>query len=487
MGKQANIKVLVLGLIILLLLSVTFSMSPLAEDGDGPKLTIVYFYENACRSCDPEGEFTDLFNQLVGEDKQGLNIELLMYNTFHTSSSNLMNEYVKNYEVPKDKRNAPIVFIDNTFLSGQDEIESGLKDQFLKAKEDLVTNTLELSSILYFNVTGCSSCIEVEKFLSTLQNVNIKKLNISELDNVELVKSYFRTYKVPEDEQSVPIIFIGDSYLSGEEDIKQYLIEKIENGEGLNSLLPIQDGKAAIEDELSAYEVLGVLVTGFINGLNPCSISMLLFFLSMLMVKNVSLLKMGLSFIAGKFITYFLLGTLLFNVFAKLEIPWFQTAVKILLLLMVLIIALLNLRDYFATSKEEYNKVLMQLPVFLRKKNHQWIKKLTSISDGRIMIPVSFGLGTLISIGEFLCTGQIYLATIVSVLQRSQTLNMHAVIYFLIYGLAFVLPLILITIIIHKGRGIFDVSEWIREKMPMIKLINAIAFILFGVVIWIWF
>lgn len=79
------------------------------------------------------------------------------------------------------------------------------------------------------------------------------------------------------------------------------------------------------------------------------------------------------------------------------------------------------------------------------------------------------------------------MATIVSVLQRSQTLNMHAVIYFLIYGLAFVLPLILITIIIHKGRGIFDVSEWIREKMPMIKLINAIAFILFGVVIWIWF
>ena len=100
-------------------------------------------------------------------------------------------------------------------------------------------------------------------------------------------------------------------------------------------------------------------------------------------------------------------------------------------------------------------------------------------------MPLSFGLGAIISVGEFLCTGQIYLATI-TVLQSGQALDFRAMIYFLIYGAAFVLPLILITVFIHKGREIFDLTEWMRERI-LIKLINAVVFILFGIIIWVWF
>jgi hypothetical protein len=333
-------------------------------------------------------------------------------------------------------------------------------------------------------VTGCSSCGEVDQFLDAL-DINTNRLNIAEPKNLDLIKRYFQAYGVPEKNQSAPIVFIGDRYLSGEDAIKERLVEEIRNGKGFESLLPIRE--ESLGNGLSGYGILGVLATGFLNGLNPCSVSMLLFFFSMIMARNVNILKMGFSYISGKFVTYFLLGTLLFRLFAGLDIPWFQTAVRVILAVLAFFVAVLYISDYSAARKEQYERIRMQLPVFLRKRNHQWIRKFTSTENVKILLPISFALGALISVGEFLCTGQIYLATILSVLHNSQVLDIQAILYFILYGLAFVSPLSLLTVLIYRGREIFDASEWAREKMPMIKLINAIFFIAFGVIVLIWF
>jgi len=485
MGKHVYNKLQGKRIIILVLLAIILFPNLCLAEEDTPRLTIVYFYENVCGSCNPEAEFIDFFNEQVGEYKEGVNVELLMYNTFHDSGYQLMKKYCKDFGVPENEQIAPILFIGDTYLMGSSKIQEKFKDEFIKAKENLKTSPSQASTIIYFHVTGCSSCEEVDKFLSTVQGIIVNKYNIAEPDNLELVKKYFKAYNVPEKDQSVPIVFIGDIYLSGEEAIIGRLIEEVEQGKGLETPVLIQDD--ATENELSGYGILGVMTTGFINGLNPCSISMLLFFLSMILVRNVNVLKVGFSFILGKFIAYVLLGTLLFNLFVKLDIPWFHTAVKSVLLALVIIIALLNIRDFFAARKEEYDNIKMQLPAFLRKKNHQWIKRFTSIENEKILMPVCFGLGALISAGEFLCTGQIYLATIVAVLHNSPVFDFKAAIYFIIYGLAFVAPPVILTILIYKGREIFDVSEWVRERMPIIKLINAIVFIIFAVAVLVWF
>jgi cytochrome c biogenesis protein CcdA/glutaredoxin len=416
-----------------------------------------------------------------------------MHNIFHDSGAKLMDDYLQKFDVPEDKQSKTMVFIGDSFLSGQKEIENRLKDEFIKVKDSLMQDILSVSpssvpALQYFYITGCSSCLEVDRFLDSIHDIDVKKLNISDAENLDLIKMYFKAYEVPEEEQSVPIIFIGDTYLAGEKAIKESLITKIKEGVHLNTP-PIEavEGDQVLEDRLVGYDAFGVLLTGLVNGLNPCSVSMLLFFLSILMARNVSPLKMGFTFIAGKFITYFLLGTLFFNIFAKLNIPWFDKWVKMIMIMVLFVIALFNLRDLFAARREEYDKVKMQLPTFLRKINHQWIKRLTNIQQDKVLMPLSFGLGAIISVGEFLCTGQIYLATIITVLQSGQALDFRAMIYFLIYGAAFVLPLILITVFIHKGREIFDLTEWMRERMPLIKLINAVVFILFGIIIWVWF
>jgi hypothetical protein len=214
---------------------------------------------------------------------------------------------------------------------------------------------------------------------------------------------------------------------------------------------------------------------------------MLLFFLSMLLAQNMNVLKMGLSFITGKLVIYCLLGTVLYSLLTRFDIPWFQTATKVILLVFVIVIAILNIRDFIAAKNENYGKIHLQLPVFLRQYNHKWIKKVTTVDNGKPLMLICFGLGALITMGEFLCTGQIYLATIIYVLHNSPVFNMQAAVYFIAYGVAFIAPLLLLTILIHKGREVFELSEFFREKMHVVKLINTLVFLIFGIIVLIWF
>ena len=62
-------------------------------------------------------------------------------------------------------------------------------------------------------------------------------------------------------------------------------------------------------------------------------------------------------------------------------------------------------------------------------------------------------------------------------------LNLRAFTYLVIYDFAFVIPLIIITLLIDKGKELFDVSEVLRKWLPVIKLINAAVFIIIGFVV----
>jgi len=140
-------------------------------------------------------------------------------------------------------------------------------------------------------------------------------------------------------------------------------------------------------------------------------------------------------------------------------------------------------RDYFAAKNEAYDKVKMQLPIWLRRFNHGMIKRMSGVENNKLLIPLCFLLGVFISIGEFLCTGQMYLATIIYVLKNSETFSIEAIVYFLIYGAAFILPLAVITLLIHRGKEVFDISEIVRGKLHIIKLVNAFIFLVFALIV----
>ncbi|KPU42399.1 cytochrome C biogenesis protein transmembrane region [Oxobacter pfennigii] len=503
--------------------------SSLAAQNEKVNITVDYFYMKPCEACKDEEDFIKHFNEILSEELEFVDVDLRLHNTFQMENSKLLNEYYTAYNVTDEaKESANILFIGDAFIPDDKDFNRRLKEEFNKAVDinrkgkgksvtvntgagnqmnrdffinidDKFNNSTD-SQIIYFYVSPCSSCEEVNAYMQNLNeeyetNVNgtkitskvlITKLNVGQMVNLQLAQKYFEEYKVPENAQKVPIVFIGDAFLSGENNIKSQLENKIIDGYGLKTKLLNDMGEEKLLETFSGYEASGVLLTGLINGFNPCALSMMLFFISMIAIRGLNVLKLGLAYITGKFIAYFLIGTLFFNIFIKSSSIWFdsiQSIIKIILIIVALIFTILNLRDYFAAKDENYEKIKLQLPVFLRRLNHSWIKKITSIENSGILIFVCFGLGLLISVGEFLCVGQVYLATIIYIMRTSLSFNLKAVMYFIIYGIALIIPLLILTFTVHKGREVFDLSDILRQKMHIIKLVNALFFLAFSIVV----
>lgn len=347
----------------------------------------------------------------------------------------------------------------------------------------------------YFYISACPSCRDTEEYLAGVSDrcapvlkaknveLSINKYNTAEDENLNRLQSYLKKYNVPEKEQDIPIVFFGKTYISGEKAIKERFEKELlqaepeETGFGSNAEAP---GNASFE-KFSSFRALSAFMVGFVNGLTPCSLSMLLFFISLLIARDVNIIKMGLLYCTGKFITYLLLGTILFKTLGSINVGWLNGIVKILMLAAVIIFILLNAMDFVAAKNERYDKIRLQLPARLRGFNHKWLKAVSNIDSSVSLMWVSLLLGAITSVGEFLCTGQIYLTTILYVLHSQTELNAKAFLYFWEYNLAFITPLVIITLIIFKGRELLDVSEFIRKNMHCIKLVNIIIFILLGI------
>jgi len=142
----------------------------------------------------------------------------------------------------------------------------------------------------------------------------------------------------------------------------------------------------------------------------------------------------------------------------------------------------LNIKDAFVARKERYGDITLQMPTGLRNFNHNLIKKITAFGHSKLLALISLFFGLAVSLGEFLCTGQLYLLNIVTVIQTEKLLTNKALLYLTIYNIALILPIILITFIIAKGKEALDVSDKVRRRLPIIKLANVallVAYIAF--------
>ncbi len=346
----------------------------------------------------------------------------------------------------------------------------------------------EVAAVYFYSPT-CASCGGVSDFLDSFskghKNFALKKFDISDLRNKSLMDKYCEAYRVSsEDEGIVPVIFVRDSYFSDEESIRNNL-ERVIDNPGARTL-EIDGSIENHEKDLRRFEgfrATGILMAGIVNGINPCSMSMLLFFLSLLTVKNIRILKIGFSFMAGKFLAYMLLGTIFFKFLSVINSGVLNVFMKVMLAIILLILIIMNIQDFFAAKGERYERILLQLPEGFRRFNHRIIKKASGYTNRNIMLLVSFILGMIISSGEFLCTGQVYLATIITVFKTYPQLSVEAFINLIVYNLGLILPLFILTLLVYKGKGVFEVSEVIRERLHVIKAINVLIFIVLGVVI----
>lgn len=452
---------------------------------------LVYLYDPACSSCD---EITKLIEQFCDEN----NLQLYMIDATKVDQNQEITKYEEAYKVPKEIRGIyPMVYFGGEFLFHAEITEynlESLRDGNRVIHNIISGNTLQAMNtsegmeqtdkvLIYFYSTTCASCKTAVDFINLVKNrypeLEVVGYNLYIADNISLLKAYGRKYKVkPEEVGEIPAVFLSDTALVGDNEIVERLEQSIANYNSKKPTLILDVQKVVLEKNL--INGLAVFGAGVLNGINPCSLSMFLFLLSLMLIDPRKIIKIGFSFCFGKFLMFFLLGTIFYQFISIVDISVIQFITKDLLIVMIVMFAILNMYDFMMAKREKYDKMLLQLPSWLKGYNQRLLKKSTKYMDRKIVVILMIMIGMVLAFGEFMCTGQIYLTSIIVLIQGGG-MDWLAILYLLIYSVAFVIPLIILTLLISFGKKVFGVSEGLLVKLPMIKVISSILFILFGI------
>jgi len=358
---------------------------------------------------------------------------------------------------------------------------------FIPSQINAIYDDSQENLIVYFFSSTCSSCVKVSKYLDSLNetfpNLKINRINVADPSGKALLSTYNHYFNVDRDDEDItPVIFVNNVYATGEEKIQKALDEALSaNASIFTPDLSVKNDFIE-RDKFNALEILSVFAVGLVNGLNPCGLSMLLLFITVLIEGNKKFINAGLIYCLAKFITYFLLGTVLYSILTKINFAVIGKIGVVVVIAIMFVFACVNIWDLISIKREKYAKIKLQLPKKIKNFNHKIIGKFASGSSAKIY-GISFGLGAIISFGEFLCTGQIYLGTIITVLNTQNDMFISALFMFLLYNMAMIVIPLLVLIIIRKTYDLINVADYLQTKLPWIKIINAIVYIAFGIII----
>ena len=214
-----------------------------------------------------------------------------------------------------------------------------------------------------------------------------------------------------------------------------------------------------------------VTAGALIDSINPCAFSVLLltiaFFLSVGAFRS-NILKFGAVYILGLFVSYFLIGLGIFGAFHLFNTPKFMAKLGASLLI---VLGVLNiLKDVFPRLPFDW---LMKLP----KGSAGLISKLI----GKGSLPAIFGIGVVVGLCEFPCTGGPYLMVLGLLHDYSSYLKGLA--YLVYYNLLFILPLIIILLIASNKTFTEKIQKWQQEERKITKWGLPLAMIGLGVII----
>jgi len=248
---------------------------------------------------------------------------------------------------------------------------------------------------------------------------------------------------------------------------------------------------AEVIERFLSFNLIFYISAGLTDGINPCAFTVLVFFISFLTFAGYTKKKMfivGFSFIFAVFITYILIGLGLFEFIRRLEV--FSTLaqwIKILVALFAIILGVISLYDFFIYRKtKDFERIRLRLPLFFKKKIQEIIREKTDIrgdkflaKDFRLLLS-AFIAGFSISFLEFICTGQIYLPTIVYIL-KTTPYKLQAAGYLLLYNLMFIFPLIFILYLGIRGVTTEGFANFARKNLAKVKLATAFIFFILGI------
>ena len=347
----------------------------------------------------------------------------------------------------------------------------------------------------FFFEPGCVECEIVKReILPELESrfegfYRLASHDVGVVSNVALLMAYQRELGAAGNPPVTMVVDYRDTF-AGVAAIRTGVVEAVERGiaerlaPGWVAPEPIRvsagdaGGVSTARKNMSGFTLWAVIAGGLADGINPCAISTLVFFMSLLAVAKVrgrGLLAMGLSFCAASFLTYLALGFGLLHVLhAASGFPRVREAVDLVMAAVLACLAFLSFRDAarYAVSGDA-GKVTLQLPGGLKRRIHGIMRsrlRTQSLVAGGLVI------GVAVTALESVCTGQVYVPTLVVVIRGGEA-NSRAWAYLLLYNLMFVLPLAAAFVMTYFGLRTETLLTWSRRNVVFSKLLLGFFFV----------
>jgi cytochrome c biogenesis protein CcdA len=346
------------------------------------------------------------------------------------------------------------------------------------------------AGVIYFESPGCSGCDRAEKqlryFHRKYPGVIVFKVNALEPKGRIMQMAVATRLNLPKAKSLLtPMFASGTAAYAKDEATDDNLATLFANVLGnpfwreWDETTELAQAETALKT-MSKEMTLGlVLAGGLIDGINPCAFAVVVFLISCLGLgggqgRRYALVFGGL-FCAGVFCCYLLLGMGLTSLLEHLQ--GFKGAFRILtygMAVLCLVFAIACFRDAWRARLHGASAMEFGIPKSVTKIIHRLIRN----NVGRSLLSLSaFGLGILVSALELVCTGQVYLPVLAFI--NAAEPGGRSIGLLLAYNVAFILPLVVVTLIGIFGAGATPLVHWGRKHAATAKAMT--GFVLLGI------
>lgn len=231
----------------------------------------------------------------------------------------------------------------------------------------------------------------------------------------------------------------------------------------------------AFFNQITVWAIIGA---GLADGINPCAFAVIVFFISFLAVYKYNrkeIVLVGTAYCASVFAAYMLLGLGFFRfLYAMKGLTYVTLAIQWATIGLCALFFVLSLYDFWIYRKtKKSEKMLLQLPRSYKEYIHKVMRfflKDKYSSSWRLVL-AACAVGFVVSLVEAVCTGQVYLPTIMVILKESREHFFKASAYLLLYNLMFIVPLALVFVLALCGKESSTFNNWLKKHLGLTKLL----------------
>lgn len=337
----------------------------------------------------------------------------------------------------------------------------------------LVMNIMGQSVMIeYFYQVGCEECEKVTAFiLPRLAEEYPGKYQLYHYD-IGITENYLKLVELQEQLQvttndPVCMIINGHIYLGGFQNIERQLFSLLSSlSESPHKDRTVSTNSRVLERRAESFTIGTIIIAGLIDGFNPCVFATLVFFLSLLAVSKISgrkLLLVGSFYCLACFLSYLALGFGLFRFIKLLSgFNYVQYCIEYVLIFLLVLFAFLSFRDAWRFKRSgRSDQVTLQLPIKIKKQIHTVMKRGLKY---RFLLPGAFLIGMMVTVFESVCTGQVYVPTLV-LMSKEFGIGSRWFFFLLLYNFMFILPLLLLFGAAWKGTTTSIFIKWSKTNV----------------------